>query len=859
MPEPDAPTYAAIVVSVDAAGLAQPFTYAVPDPLTVEVGDAVVVSFGTQGEQIGYVVGVGVPLPDGLAPSKVKDIHARIDGAQAFDAALWETAAWVAQQTLCELRDVVKLVAPDPSSARIRTILRLLPGWEDAVAGMRTAGVLDLIERFSDAGDEGIEADVLAKDEVAAKALVALRRKKLIAVDKTVLPAEVKEKHVRILRLCSPIDVAIAEADRLESRSAKQAKLLRDLIAAEQSGGPLPTTGLLVDAAGRPAAKALADKGLAVYHDLTVRRDPFAMRAMARTVAPPLGDEQAVAAKAIAAAIENGAKKPFLLYGVTGSGKTEVYLDAIANVRRKGQGALLLLPEIALSSQVLDLLKARFGDEVAVLHSAISPGERFDEWQRIRKGEACIVVGARSAVFAPVQNLGLVIMDEEHESSYKQDSAPRYHARDVALYRAKQSGAVAVLGSATPAIESFFRAKIGVYDLLTLKKRVSDRPLPEVKLVDLRRPLVRKKRYIVPPKDVSQGDGATDPEARGESEPAEGSPLANVLSEELRDALGERLERREQAIFFLNRRGFSPFLLCRDCGFAFRCGNCDITLTFHRAQRLLQCHHCDFRRPAPDNCPRCGGMKVHPFGIGTEKVEDAVREAFPQARTLRMDRDTTERKGSHAQILCAFRRHEADVLIGTQMVAKGLDFPSVTLVGVINADTGLNMPDFHACERTFQLLAQVSGRAGRGERPGEVFVQTFDPAHESIVLASKHDYEGFYYQEIVQRRDLRYPPFARLANVISADEDEKRAMDRIERLAQQLRSAIVNAGDDHEAQILGPVACPLARVRNRYRWHLMLRCATRPALLALLTTALAGLTATDRAGLTLDIDPTTML
>jgi primosomal protein N' (replication factor Y) len=858
MPEAE-PIFAAIVVSVDAAGLAQPFTYRVPEALEVSVGDAVVVSFGTQGETIGYVVGVGVAAPPDLAPSKIKDIQARIGGANAFDAGLWEVAEWVAQQTLCELRDVVKLVAPDPTSARIRTVLRLLGGWNEAIAGMRTAGTMELIERFEEAGDEGLDADLLAKDESVAKPLAALRRKKLIAVEKTVLPPEIKEKHVRILRLAATSDVALAEADRLESRSSKQAKLLRDLVAAEQSSGPLPTTGLLVDAAQRPAAKALADKGLAVYHDLVVRRDPFAMRAMARTVAPPLGDEQAVAAKAISHAIEHGAKKPILLYGVTGSGKTEVYLDAIANVRRQGRGAILLLPEIALSAQVLDLLKGRFGDEVAVLHSAISPGERFDEWQRIRRGDASIVVGARSAVFAPVNKLGLVIMDEEHEASYKQDSAPRYHTRDVALHRAKLAGAVAVLGSATPAIESFFRAKIGVYDLLTLKKRVSDRPLPEVRLVDLRRPPEKRPRQAAPALEAKQGDGASDPAERPEGDKTEGAPLANVLSLELRDALGERLERREQAIFFLNRRGFSPFLLCRDCGFAFRCGNCDVTLTFHRAQRLLQCHHCDYRRPAPDSCPRCGGMKVHPFGIGTEKVEDAVREAFPTARTLRMDRDTTERKGAHAQILRAFRRHEADVLIGTQMVAKGLDFPSVTLVGVINADTGLNMPDFHACERTFQLLAQVSGRAGRGERPGEVFVQTFDPAHESIVLASKHDYEGFYYQEIVQRRDLRYPPFARLANVVSTDEDERRAIERIERLAQQLRAAIVNADDDHEAQILGPVACPLARVRNRYRWHLMLRCATRPALLALLVAALNNLTATDRIGLTVDIDPVTML
>jgi len=676
------------------------------------------------------------------------------------------------------------------------------------------------------------------------------------------VPPKVKEKRIRVLSLCAAMDVAEAEAQRLEARSPKQAHLLRELIGARQNEGALPTTGVLIASASGAAARALAAKGLAAYHEIAVRRDPFGMRALQRTTAPALTDEQTVAVRAIAAAIDEGPKKPFLLYGITGSGKTEVYLDAIARTRASGRGALLLLPEIALSAQVLDLLKARFGDEVAVLHSAISAGERFDEWRRIRTGEAPIVVGARSAVFAPVRNLGLIVVDEEHEPSYKQDSAPRYHARDVALYRAKISNAVCVLGSATPSIESYFRGKIGVYELLTITRRVSDRPLPIVRLVDLRRQeqtrrKAEKQAAALARRVAQAGDGASG--ADPANAPLESSPLASVLSLELRDALGERLALHEQAIFFLNRRGFAPFLLCRDCGFAFRCANCDVTLTFHRASRLLQCHHCDFRRPAPDECPKCGGMKIHPFGIGTEKVEEAVLEAFPEARTLRMDRDTTERKGAHAAILRSFRRHEADVLIGTQMVAKGLDFPTVTLVGVINADTGLNMPDYHAAERTFQLLAQVSGRAGRGERPGEVFVQTFDPAHESIILAAKHDYEGFYYQEIVQRRDLRYPPFARLANVVATEEEEHRASEKCERIARALRNAIVNAGEDHEAQVLGPVACPLARIRNRYRWHLMLRSSTRPALVALLSAALAELSASERAGLTIDIDPTTML
>ncbi|MDR3709038.1 MAG: primosomal protein N' [Capsulimonadaceae bacterium] len=860
-PADETGVYAAVVVNVEAPGLNQPFTYRVPTGLPVSVGDAVLVPFGTSGDQIGHVVGIGETLPAGLAIAKVKEIRARISGAESFDEELWRIAEWVAAQTLSDVKDVIKLIAPAPSSSQIKVIYKLSPNWRLLSSGLRQPGWMTIIEELSAAPDGTIEAAQLTKnDESLVKAAAALRRKGAIEQIHVVVEPKVSEKRIRVLRLCTSPDVAVAEASRIEARSPKQAKLLRELIAAEQVGGSLPTSGVLIDSASSPTARSLASKGLAAYHEISVRRDPFGTR-LAQTVPPPLNDEQTIAARAISAALTEGPRKPFLLYGVTGSGKTEVYLDAIAQARRQGRGSILILPEIALSAQVLDLLKARFGDDVAVLHSAISSGERFDEWRRIRTGAATVVVGARSAIFAPVRNLGLIVVDEEHEASYKQDSAPRYHARDVALERARVNGAVCVLGSATPSVDSFFRAKIGVYELLRLTKRVSNRPMPEVRLVDLRTQeqerIAEEKRVAHEKRYAAQGGGVSDSDpAKSDWEP---SPLASVLSFALRDALGERLERGEQAIFFLNRRGFAPFLLCRDCGFAFRCPNCDVTLTFHRAQRLLQCHHCDYRKPAPDECPKCGGMKVFPFGIGTEKVEDAVLQAFPAARTLRMDRDTTARKGAHAAILRSFRRREADVLIGTQMVAKGLDFPDVTLVGVINADTGLNMPDFHAAERTFQLLAQVSGRAGRGERPGEVYIQTFDPAHESIVLAAAHDYEGFYYQEIVQRRDLRYPPFARLANIIAVDEVEEQASARCSHLADRLRAAIVNAGSDNEAQILGPVACPLARVRNRYRWHLMLRCATRPALLSLLRAALAEMPIAERIGLTIDIDPSTML
>lgn len=891
LPAKEPPAYAEIVVDVEAR-LPQPFTYQIPPGTALAVGDAVLVPFGPSRELIGYVVGFTPECPPELA-GRTKEIAGVIAGANAFDPALWETARWVSEQTLCDLRESLRLIAPELTTARLKATVRLDPGWQERLGSVRAAGSLDLVERLAQAPSRALEESALLRNMPdGARALAALRRQGVVAVDRTVAVPQSREKVVRLLRLTADPEVALAEADRLAPRAARQARILRELAQNERAAGSLPTTGVAVDSADGAAAKALAEKGLAAYREVVMRRDPFTLRSLARTAPPPLTDEQAEACRAIGEALAAGSFKPFLLFGVTGSGKTEVYMDAIARARAENRSALVLLPEIGLAAQVLDLLKARFGDDVAVLHSALSAGERFDEWQRIRRGDAPVVVGARSAVFAPVPNLGLVIVDEEHEGAYKQDSSPRYHARDVALFRARESRAVIVMGSATPAVESFWRAKAGAYTLLTLKKRVSERPLPPVRLVDLRNrpiPPVRfapstppasggggvvvralgsgnEPRELAPPSPVGKGGGGLGESGEG----GRGGEVSGPLSHPLIEALADRISRREQAILFLNRRGFSPFLLCRDCGFSFRCPDCDVSLTYHQGARMpvrlqaapslarLQCHHCDYRRPVPPACPKCEGSRLLPFGIGTEKVEEAVVRLFPDARTLRMDRDTTERKGAHADILRAFRRGDADILIGTQMVAKGLDFANVTLVGVINADTAMNVPDFRAAERSFQLLTQVAGRAGRGSRPGEVLVQTFDPDNESIAQAAQHDYLGFYFHEIAQRRDLRYPPFACLANIVAADESEERAIASAESAARELHAAI-SEGSCPDAQVLGPVACPLARLRGRYRWHVLLRCDDKPGLLALLKKAMDRLPAGDRRALSLDIDPLTML
>jgi primosomal protein N' (replication factor Y) len=801
------------------------------------VGDAVLVPFGASRDVIGYVVGIDQPCDHELAP-RVKEIRAKISGASAFDASLWTCARWVCEQTLSEPRDVIRLIAPSLQSASIKSLVKLNPDWLALTTGIRSQTQKLILERLAGNSEHVIDLAELSKGlETAQAAIAALRKRNAVALDRIVLPAAMRTKVVRVLALAVTPEIASGETERLsESRAKAQGALLRRLIDASIARSVVPIVGISIEPGESTASKALVTKGLAKFVEIEVRRDPFGVRPSAVTEPPALTDEQAAAALAIGAAMQTDAREPFLLYGVTGSGKTEVYLDAIARTRRLGKGALFLLPEIGLTAQVMDLLRGRFGDEVAVLHSALSDGERHDEWQRIVRGEATIVVGARSAIFAPVHNLGLIVVDEEHESSFKQDSVPRYHARDVARFRARQSKAVLVLGSATPSIESYYYAMKGVYKLLTLTKRVAERPLPPVIILDQR----------LGAKPVSGDDSAKN-------------QALSILSEPLQLAIEKRLKLHQQSILFINRRGFSSFLLCRDCGFSLKCPNCDVTLTYHRSAYMLQCHHCDYRQAAADICPKCGGFRLRPFGLGTEKVEEAVKACFPEARTLRMDRDTTERKGAHADLLRSFRKLEADILIGTQMVAKGLDFPNVTLVGVISADTSLNIPDYRASERAFQLLTQVAGRAGRGESLGEVYVQTFDPDHESVQFATAHDYVGFYNQEIEGREALGYPPFGFLANLVASDESETRAIERIKFVERTLLDLINISGLRGVVELLGPVACPLSRLRNRYRQHLLVRCRKRKAMLQLLRDAVNELSISDRLGLSVDIDPISML
>lgn len=850
--------FVSVVIQIDAPGLKQPYTYSVPEETEVGVGDTVVAPFAGR-TVVGYVVGVAMDCPENLR-SKIRPITAKIEGATMFDGELFELAQWVADSTLCDIRDAVRLIAPDVMTAQIATQWRLADDWQERLLGTRSEAQKQVALALADDGGSATVSKLskLCPGIVLGPVLADLRRKGVAREERRIRQPKAHGKVMRVLRLAVEPEVAANEAQRLEARGAgRQAQLIRALLESGASSD-LPTAGVAVGSGFNDAARAVASKGLAQFIETPVHRNPYRVLGLGSADAPALTDAQQAAVNTIGAHIAAQDGATVLLHGVTGSGKTEVYLNCVRASLDRGQTALVLLPEIGLTAQLLDLFKGRFGDsDVAVLHSALSAGERYDEWQRIRNGDARVVLGARSAVFSPVQNLGIIIIDEEHDGSYKQDTTPRYHARDAARWRAAKHGAVVVLGSATPALESFFRAKTGEYDLVSLAERIDSRPLPQVRIVDLRAEFGRRKKKSREEQEAQSKDAASeDGKTAAESEEAIVRPKT-VFGSELTAAIADRLERREQTILFINRRGFASFLLCRDCGYTPLCPNCDVSLTYHHGIRSLQCHHCDHRHPAPDACPQCGGLRLRPFGLGTEKVEEAVKMEFPTARTLRMDRDTMARKGAHGDTLRAFRRGDADILIGTQIVAKGLDFPNVTLVGVVSADTALNVPDFRSAERAFQLLTQVAGRAGRGSRPGEVIIQTFNPEHESVLRAAEHDYLSFYGDEILHREEVGYPPYMSLANIVISDEDEAQAQHRCEQLALALRSAIEEKRID--AAILGPVACPLSRLRSRYRWHAVIRAKSRGDLVTLLRGVLDQMGPTERQGLSVDIDPLTML
>ena len=589
-------------------------------------------------------------------------------------------------------------------------------------------------------------------------------------------------------------------------------------------GGAAPLAVLVAHGVSTAVVSALAGKGWVTLTAATVDRDPLAGAAPAPAASPlavTLTDEQQVALDRFVAMAREARFQVAVLHGVTGSGKTQVYLRLADAVRRAGRRVLILVPEIALTPAMAALVRAAFGDQVAIQHSGLSAGERHDQWHRIRRGDVSVVVGTRSAVFAPIEDLGLVIVDEEHDTSYKQDESPRYHGRDVAIVRAQQAGALVVLGSATPSLETFQHASTGRYTLVTLTRRVLDRPLASVRVVDMR--------------EVFAAEG---PDA--------------VLSPALRAALAARLADGEQSVVLLNRRGYAAAYFCRACAASLECPHCSITLTVHRAARRAECHYCDYGRPLPPACPACGGEFLDYRGVGTERIEAEVQAAVPAARVARVDRDTTRRKGAIDAVLRRFGARELDVLVGTQMIAKGHDFPEVTLVGVVSADIGLGVADFRAAERTFQLLTQVVGRAGRGSRPGEAIIQTLYPRHYGVALAARQDYAAFFEAELGYRKAMHYPPMLSLVNLVVRATSAAIAMRDAIQLARALRLG------RPPFEVLGPAAAPLPRLRGDFRVQVILKGTKRTAMRQAVERALAQYPALARRT-TVDVDPLTML
>ena len=738
-------------------------------------------------------IGVVSELVPTSSHPKLRTILAALDAQPVLDESLLSLCRWMAEYYACSFGEALSTALPGSLRARIERVVRLSASGTGASGGSPAADAhgdgrapkpltpseRKLLDWLAANGPQATQ--VIAEKFGHRRALASLQRQGLIHIDERLHGSDTPIKRRRYYRAARPL----GPQELLEWRQKRPAQYA---VYAYLHDHPLQW-------AAAPELQATfvnlsAKLGALVKAGLVTAAEEEVYRPVLPDVAPADRPVELTAAQSHAVeAVEGsfyGRFHPFLLWGVTGSGKTEVYLRCIAACLAGGRTALVLVPEISLTHQLIDCVRARFGNRVAVLHSALSDGERWDEWRKISRGEVAIVVGARSAVFAPLPRLGLVVVDEEHDPAYKQEDGIRYNGRDVAVMRAKSAGCPVVLGSATPAMETFHNGRSGRYQVLALPERVEARPLPSVDIVDLRR--------------------------------SSSAGRALLISRQLAAALEANLAAHGQSLVFLNRRGFANFLQCHACGDALMCPNCSVTLTLHRRWQALRCHHCDYTTPVPRACPSCGGLSLAAWGAGTEQVEAAVRRLLPGARVGRIDRDTTSRKGALREMLTAWHGRAYDVLVGTQMITKGHDVPGVTLVGVLLADLSLNFPDFRAAERTFQLLTQVAGRAGRGTRPGRVIVQTLQPQHVSLQCAAHHDYQAFAERELAARRELGYPPFARLVQLRCEGERP----DATERVAQGLATQVRQAAASGVA-LLGPTPAPIERLRRRHRWQLLVR------------------------------------
>jgi primosomal protein N' (replication factor Y) len=821
------PRYAQVAFPVH---LSKTFTYRLPISIqqVARLGSRVVAQLGAK-PLTGYIVALLPRLRSGtsMVESELKEVQELLDVDPPLTAEVLEITRWVADYYAAPWGEVMRAALPAGINATVEQVIAITAQGREVLVDLERSSpdkVRTVALRLL-ANEGEFELGVFCLRIGAARTPQWLREMEtegLIERTYRTRSTVTRAKRRRAVRLIN------SEPGESRSDNERVTKAQQRAIEALRSHRNAMAVSDLLKAAevSESVVRTLIKKGVVMEFEEDVRRDPLSRAELPDTEVFNLTNAQTDALKAIEKRLSEKVFATLLLHGVTGSGKTEIYIRAMQAALDLGRGAMMLVPEIALTPILSRRLRAHFGGQIAIFHSSLSKGERFDEWSRLRNGEARVVLGTRSAVFAPVRNLGVIIIDEEQDSSYRQEESPFYNARDTAIVRAQKESAVVVLGSATPSLESFHNAQRGKYEYLHLPERVANRPMARAELIDMREVFARHKK------------------------PA-------VFSDELLKAIAQTHDRGEQSIILLNRRGYSSFILCRSCGESINCPNCDVSLTYHQTDRILICHYCNHHQRAPTQCPACASKYIYYVGEGTEQIEELLRQRFPTLRIGRIDRDTKARRHQFEKTLLDFDKGELDLLVGTQMLAKGHDFPNVTLVGVVSVDAGLALPDFRAAERAFQLITQVAGRAGRGDLPGRVLIQTYHPEHYALRHACAQDYRGFYDEEIRHRRNHGYPPFVALALLLVRHKDAARA----NATAQQLRHALAEANKDHACRILGPAPAPFARLRGEHRVQLLIKSRSRKQMRGVIDSALQSLekAGNDLRSVTVEIDPVSMM
>ncbi|WP_235814528.1 primosomal protein N' [Propionispora sp. 2/2-37] len=795
-----------VCINLPVRNISKIFAYVIPGNLQfVNVGWRVIVPFGNRRLE-GFIVSVGSEVPDNCELKPLLDV---LDNQAWFNEYMLSAAKQISEHYLCSLAEAMRLFIPGKTGINNKKEYSVNTNVEQNSINLSAEEQRALLYLQ----ENGAVSQVKLRKELgsnASKLLAHLIKKNLI-VCTTKLKKTRQAKYENILCLAVEPEIAEIYQQGLKHKPAQQ-RLLNIMIQSKK----LTAKKLKTLRIAHSTVHRLVESGMITLIRQQVLRDSYSPVKAKFALEVQLTSEQKQALEPLIASIQTGEYQSYLLHGVTGSGKTQVYLEAVAKVREIGRQAIVLVPEIALTSQIIARFKARFGDDVVVMHSKLSVGERYDAWEKIRTGTAGIVIGARSAVFSPVKRLGIIVIDEEHEFTYKQEETPHYHTKTVAMIRAGLEGAVLLMGSATPSIETYYQALAGKHTLLAMCSRVQQQALPEVRIVDMREEMMQGRRSVI------------------------SLPLQHLLT--------ETLFRKEQAIILLNRRGYSTFVLCRECGHIIRCTRCSVSMVYHNTNHTLQCHYCQGKMPVPDVCPKCSSRYIRFFGTGTQKMEEELSKLLPNARVARMDQDSTVGKMAHDRILHAFANGEYDILLGTQMVAKGHDIKNVTAVGIISADSALNLPDFRSAERTFALLTQAAGRAGRGSKKGRVIIQTYNPEHYAIMASQNHSYVDFYTEEIKARRILNYPPFTELLKitVFSADEiDARRQAEEIVRLLQPMLRKC--PGDE----IIGPFSATIAKVNNIFRMNILIKSFA----LKRIKKHISDLNLNRRANIIIDIDP----